>query len=393
MRHKTLWFLLIVSLLGVAASYLATQQYFRILTTGFETESFCNINEFINCDVAYSSRYAKFLGVPVSGLGIVFYLWTGFLSFWLLRKKEDTAGIRSLGWFLSVGTILFSAYKAYLSFAVLHVLCLICLSIYLVNILLFLGWHHSLGIGLTRWGNLQWKVLFQKFGIATGVVMAVGYLVVFNVQDKIAKKSSGSLMEMKPAEILPYYFRQSTYPFTGNPEAPVWGNPQAKVVIVEFSDFQCPFCKEAAFKFKPIIAEFKDQVQFRFYHYPLDKNCNASIDREMHQYACLAARATICAAQKGDFWNFHDDLFRNQKEMGEELISKLVAERNWPEEEFRHCLEDPATDKRVRDDIEAAHKIFINGTPTFLINNRLFRYWRNPDLAREILREEIKRAK
>ncbi|MDP2599391.1 MAG: thioredoxin domain-containing protein [Deltaproteobacteria bacterium] len=390
MRRWALWWVVGFSVLGIIGSLIATHQYFQILQTGFETKSFCNISEFINCDAAYASSEAKFAGIPVSWLGFIFYLWSGLLALWILVKKSHEQVIASLGWLMALFGVLISIYKAYVSIYVLNVLCLICSSMYLVNLVMFAAWHKYLGLGVKHWSRLQLKTKFIPLSLATLVLFGLGGMLISNYQEQFMREAK---LPVSTEEVVAFHFRQSQYQFEPSANAPVWGNPNAKVTVVEFSDFQCPFCKYAAFHLKPVLSEFKNKVRFYFYNYPLDASCNKQIQGGMHDKACMAAYAAECAAQFGDFWDYHDAIFRNQKDLSRELLLNLAKKEGWNVDAFEKCVDSPETKKRVEENIEAGNKIYVTGTPTVLVNNRRVKYWTNPDVFRAILKEEIARSK
>lgn len=382
MKRFALWTIVVFSLIGIVGSWLATHQYFQILAIGFEEKSFCNISAFINCDAAYASSAAKFLGVPVSWLGLIFYLWTGVLALWILVKQKASQEVATLGWLMSLAAFGMTLHKAYVSFYVLEVLCLICAAMYLVNTVLLIAW----SLFLKR--NFSLAKPFKTLGFTTLILFGLSWLAIAQYQKDVLKDRN---IPATKEEIVSFHYRQSEYLFAVDPENPVWGNPKAKVTLVDFSDFQCPFCKQAAFHIKPVLTEFKNKVRLFYYHYPLDKRCNENVQFAGHDQACLAAQAVVCAEQRGDFWEYHDDLFRNQKKLSEKLFAQLAKERGWEEGPFIECLSAEATLSDVKKDIEAAAKIHITGTPTILLNNRLVKYWTDPEILRALLKEEIKR--
>lgn len=389
MRKGALYIIIIFSLVGIAGSWIATQRYFEIRKSGFEEKSFCNISEYVNCDTAFSSPYAKLGKIPVSGLGFFYYLWMTLLALWILAKEFRDNSIASFAWALSLGGLFLSLYKAYIAFLILHVLCLVCLSHYISNLVLLLAWHQYIKIGFKNWGALLLKPKFVPLSLATLAVMGLGWFATDTVQSKIAPLPD---LGVSPSEVARFHFRQQTYAFEELPGVPVWGNPDAKVVLVEFSDFQCPFCKRAAFHIKPVLNEFKKDIRFYFYHFPLDAKCNSAVQKGMHDKACDAAFAAVCADQRGDFWGYHDDIFRKQKELSLETLLELAKKRGWEEASFRECMQAPETLKRVQEQIAAGQKIFVQGTPTILVNNRKVEYWTDPEILRTILKEEILRS-
>ncbi|MBI4125228.1 MAG: thioredoxin domain-containing protein [Deltaproteobacteria bacterium] len=382
MKRILLWTIVVFSLIGIAGAALATRQYFQILESGFEEKSFCNISAFVNCDAAYASTHARFLGIPVSALGLVFYLGTALLALSILFKEKAVREVTTLGWLMSLTGFAMTLYKAYVSFFVLEVLCLICAAMYAVNIVLLLAW------SLLVKKNFSFRGPFQALGVAALLVFGLAWLGTDQYQNAVLKERK---VPATPEEILQFHYRQSEYLFEADPANPVWGNPNAKVTLVDFSDLQCPFCKKAAFHLKPVLIEFKDRVRLFYYHYPLDKSCNENVQFAGHDQACLAAQAAVCAERRGDFWGYHDDLFRNQKQLGEKLFVQLAGTRGWNEQEFSECLNAPETIAQVKKDIEAATQIHVTSTPTILLNNRQVKYWTDPDILRALVKEEIKR--
>lgn len=393
MRRWCLYIVVLFSLIGTVSSVIATQRYFEIQKSGFEEKSFCTINEFINCDAAYASPYAKLGNIPISGLGVAFYLGMAALTLFILIKAPQENAYAGFGWLLSLGGVGLSLYKAYVAFFVLHILCLVCLSIYIVNFVSFFSWHSFLKIGIKNWEALTLKQQFIPLSGATLLILGLGWGGTVAIQSKVAPiKSLGVSTE----EVVQFHFSQQPYPLEILNAAPIWGNPNAKVTIIEFSDFECPFCKDLAFHVKPILNEFKNSVRFYFYHYPLDPKCNSIIQGKFHEWSCDAAMAATCAQKRGDFWSYHEDIFRKQKELeksGMELLLALAKKRGWDENEFRQCMEDPATLKTVQEMVDAGQKLFISGTPTVFINNRKVKYWSDPEVFRAVLEEEIRRSK
>jgi len=148
------------------------------------------------------------------------------------------------------------------------------------------------------------------------------------------------------------------------------GPKDAPVTIVEFSDFQCPFCGRAAKDLRELVGA-SPEVTLVFRHFPLDTSCNANVQRPMHANACLAAYAAECAGKQGHFWEYHDILFENGERLGRDALVTYAQRIGLDTSAFERCLEDPATRARVAADVEAATRAGVNSTPTLFINGRL----------------------
>jgi protein-disulfide isomerase len=143
-------------------------------------------------------------------------------------------------------------------------------------------------------------------------------------------------------------------------DGPSRGPANAAVTIVEFSDFECPFCKRAAATIDQIMERHKDHVRLVFRHYPLPS----------HQNARRAAEAATCANRDGKFWAYHDLLFRNQNALGDDDLKKYAREAGLDEAAFAACLSSGTASAVVDKDTADGEAVGVNGTPAFFINGR-----------------------
>ncbi|MGB0589980.1 MAG: DsbA family protein [Myxococcota bacterium] len=145
-------------------------------------------------------------------------------------------------------------------------------------------------------------------------------------------------------------------------KANVIGNPKAKVQIVEFSDFQCPFCSRVGKPLKEVQAHYGKDLVVAFKHFPLN----------FHREAKDAAIAAECAGAQGKFWEYHDELFTNQKELAQKKFDTYADTVGLDDGKFEACLEDPKIAEKVEADMSEARKAQVRGTPTIFINGRKF---------------------
>lgn len=142
---------------------------------------------------------------------------------------------------------------------------------------------------------------------------------------------------------------------------PVKGGSDAPVTIVEFSDFQCPACGGAAPAVEQILENFGDQVKLVFRHFPLS----------FHPYARPAALASLCAEEQGRFWEYHDKIFKNQRELSDAALKKWAEELGLNETKFNICLDEERYKSRVDEDYLLGQEVGVGGTPTFYVNGRM----------------------
>lgn len=146
-------------------------------------------------------------------------------------------------------------------------------------------------------------------------------------------------------------------------EAPVKGNNDAKVTIVEFSDFQCPFCKKAAQTIDEVKKKYGDKVRIVFKHYPLP----------FHKFAQKAAEASLCAFEqdKAKFWTMHDEMFNHQDELSLDGLKALAKKISLDTKKFDSCLESNKYEAVVKSNIEQGQELGVKSTPTFFVNGKL----------------------
>lgn len=151
---------------------------------------------------------------------------------------------------------------------------------------------------------------------------------------------------------------------------PFEGSENASVVIVEFSDFQCPYCARSAETLKQIKTVYGSKVKIYFKHFPLDKNYNPILPRQLHPLAGRAAVASEAAAEQGKFWEYHDLLFANQGAFDDESLYSYAGLVGLDVEKFKRDFAGQPAFARVLKDIGEGNAIGISGTPTIFVNGK-----------------------
>lgn len=141
----------------------------------------------------------------------------------------------------------------------------------------------------------------------------------------------------------------------------VFGNANAKVTIVEFADYQCPFCARMVPTLKEVIKKYDGKVNWVYRDFPLT---------DIHPEAVPAAVAANCAGQQGKYYEMHHRLFEEIRNLGSDLYTKLGTELGLDAARFSACLADPAQRDEVMKDQSVGIKLGVNGTPAYFINGR-----------------------
>jgi len=157
--------------------------------------------------------------------------------------------------------------------------------------------------------------------------------------------------------------------------APFTGDENAKATLVEFADYQCPYCSRAQAVVKELKQKYGDDLKFVFKQLPL---------RSIHRFAEPAARASVAAARQGKFWEMHDVLFQNSRALDDASLKKYASDLGLDMEQFARDLADPAVAQAVQNDVTEAMGLGVNGTPTFFINNVRVPMWDAGTMGRMI---------
>ncbi|HBL16581.1 MAG TPA: hypothetical protein DD417_07455, partial [Elusimicrobia bacterium] len=381
MRKGALLLVFAAAALGAALAGHSSFRHLQLSRHGAAEQSYCSLSEKIDCDVVNASSYSEFLGVPIAWWGLLFYLLVGAAAGYGWARGEAARPALAAAWLASLGSLGYCAFLAWVAVHILGVLCLECLGMYAVSVTSALALPFGMGLrprelpdfiadyaraSLGRPSPLDFDPRPLRQALIAGAVFLAGWGVMEGIQGFAGPRKRGGSVAQRVAA----FYAGPAADIAIDPAWPVWGNPEARIVLVEFSDFQCVFCRQAAFRLKPFLQEFKGDIRYHFANYPMDRACNPALQRSLHPQACFAAKAGICAARKGAFWDFHDELFREQGRLSMGWILSRSEARGWDRKDFLACIEAPETAARLRADIKLGYGLRIPGTPTVFLNGR-----------------------
>jgi protein-disulfide isomerase len=176
-----------------------------------------------------------------------------------------------------------------------------------------------------------------------------------------AQLPSGGGQQAPPAQTPPSQQPQGVQKLSGLDYSKAYsaGKSDGKVIFVEYSDFQCPYCGEA----EPTVVQLRSaypDMQFIFRHYPLS----------FHPYAEKAAEAAECAGQQGKFWQMHDKMFADQSKLGVTDLQATAAGLGLDAAAFNSCLGSGVTAANISSEMSEGQRIGVTGTPGFLVYSR-----------------------
>jgi protein-disulfide isomerase len=215
---------------------------------------------------------------------------------------------------------------------------------------------------IKKWHQKWWGIIFLIILVIAVVYLAAFIYEVFTLIE-IQTKSGGQNInyEQKLAQNVQLP-NNDLRRIVETKDDPFSGPEDARIVIVEFSDFQCPYCQQASAIIKRIRLEYADSVKIIYRDFPI---ANA------HPQAIVSAVAAQCAAEQGMFWEYHDLLFLNQDNLGIDNLKKLAQDIGLDMDKFNPCLDTNKYQNEVLDDLQDGLKAGVSGTPTFFINGNI----------------------
>ena len=373
--------LIILALLGLAASVAALYVHYRLLTDpGYS--SFCDVNETVSCQQTLQSDYATVAGVPVAAGGAI---WAGLvliLSAWGMRAPRSEGAARAAGYVFVLSTIGLAAvfYLGYASFLVLGQACPLCITMYVSVIGIFLVSASAAGpLGALLSG--VGKDLAALKGSPTAaalaaiwVVASAGLVLAFPREQAVSQQAAGSTVTAAsavPVETLAPEQLAELHTWLDRQPAVPEAMPQGdvKVLLLKFNDYQCPSCRQAYILYNSIIekyvAAYPGVFRYESRDFPLESECGAG---GVHAAACEAAVAVRLAKEKNMDKQLEATLFERQSmSMTRDDVKAVLREvTKISDEEFDSRY--PKMLEAVKLDVQLGQKVGVSGTPTFFIN-------------------------
>ena len=390
---------IVAALLGTALSIYLLVHHTRVKLGIQDSSSFCSFGGLADCDVVNVSKYSEVAGVPLAAIGAIYFFVLLILGILIPPRNPNFQLVnRFLAWLSLIALLIDLFLLVGVQWLMLKSFCLMCILTYLAN-LAHLGanfrqtqlQYKSHLLQNLFWGNRPWSLRqfsSSRFVMALISIIAFSGLLLF-LPSWIELKNGQAGQEKEAAsDFLSQWSQLPVQEVSIGPEDSTSGNPEAKVKIVVFSDFQCPFCKKTAFSLHTLLPSFKNEIWVAFKNFPLDPTCNSLVQHKMHPYACSLARLSVCANKKGKFWEYHDQVFMHidegDLEGGWDVIRKKLASV-FTGAEIDECLRSPESLSPVQKDIDLGIQLGIQGTPAVFINGRLVSVPLDMDTLRKII--------
>jgi uncharacterized membrane protein/protein-disulfide isomerase len=358
------------ALLGLGAASFSTYVHHQLLTVpGYA--SVCDIGATLNCSQAYLSKYGSFRGIPVALGGVFFF--AAVLVVAGVTGRNRSAGRESAPAYIFVLSTIGLAvvlYLAWASYFVLRTVCIMCAITYVSVIAIFIVSGGAVTFPMT---NLPRRAARDIRTIATSPLA----LLIAAVFAGSAVAAVTLFPEGTPLSIVPSEQATPTLTDEQRRELEKWvaaqprvdipvPNDGAKVLVIKFSDFQCPACKATHDAYRGVLAKYAPtQVKFLLKHYPLEGECNSGVPQGNHFAACEAAAATVMARANNHADRMTDWLFANQDRLSPAVVKEGAKDVGGVADfdaRYARALQE------VRTDASLGTMLKVGSTPTFFIN-------------------------
>ncbi|MEK6704946.1 MAG: thioredoxin domain-containing protein [Bdellovibrionota bacterium] len=363
-KQTKIWLSLLSAsaLLGVIVSVFLTTHYYSVksATNGFK--SYCNLGQAMNCDAVAASTYAELIkGVPFSSLTAGWFLALFIIAMFAMNKEWRRESVRA-AFVLSLIAVIFSAIFFAIMAFVLKTYCILCLVIDVVSLSslassLFLK-PEGLKLNKPDWG--KWRTLMAS----TASALFVAVIGLKGLDSATVDSSTVRVIAEQITYSSPVFVNTSS-------ELPSIGHKDAPITIVEFSDFQCPYCKVGAITLHSLMNRYPGKIRVIFKNFPLDPTCNKTIEHRAHSAACEAARIALCAHRQGKFKAVYEKFFEKQEALAPgRLMDMVVGPAGLNAAELTACVSSAEIDTLIAKDVNEATGLGVKSTPSFFINGR-----------------------
>jgi len=304
-----------------------------------------------------------------------FYLGLGLAA---LTKPTTTPKLFTLTTVFSLISVLYSIYLGYVS-SQIGAVCVMCLTMYAGNAILL-----AAGImGSRQEGTNVMEELPSSATSNTMLALVATFAMVLLVgMSSWQSKASGTRIA-RPDPAQPHGAPASlpagiiTKPrgqiaLAGN--EPVYGDPNAPYIVLEYADYGCPHCALAAVEMKKLVQEFPE-IQVRFRPFPLTGACNPMLEADRGPERCQAAMATKCAGRQGKFWEMNGIVFANQTSMSDSDLAFMANQIGLDMGSWQQCMADATVMAEIQADAVAGGQAGLMGTPSFFLKGTHGNEW------------------
>lgn len=367
-------FIVFFAVIGFLTTIKLAMIYYDANFNPYALPSFCSVNEFVDCDGVAQTIHSQFLGIPLAYWGMFLYIFIIFLVF--VDKLMDIKFFKFLDVFKH--PLAYISALGFISFAISMILagvslfeikkvCILCVFTYFLNLVIALI-ATDFEAGILE----SFKISIKDFLDALKVRK---YLISFLILALFASLflayttlSYCFTPQVKRYEAIRKYvnMKSDLFKVMGN----VLGDSKGKVTVYVYTDYRCPICRIYNVMIYRAAQELGG-IKFVHKNLPLDSVCNKHVPKSFHEGACMLARYSMAAQNQGRFWEMNSEFF-DQEPKNEKDVLKLAKSMGFDTIKLKKDANSIETDEKLSKDIENAVELKIDGTPTMVINGKVY---------------------
>ncbi|MBA2304315.1 MAG: thioredoxin domain-containing protein [Acidobacteria bacterium] len=375
MSSKSRTLLLAFALLGLGASIISSYVHYKLLTDP-QYVSFCDVNAKVSCTQAYVSQYGSFMGVPVAIGGVIFFAIASVLA-GIGGSARSFARENAAGYIFMLSTIglAFALYLAWASYVVLGLFCILCAITYVAVIGLFVISGGATTLPMTSMPGRAARDVRTLLSSPVPLVLllvigagSVALIASFPNETRAAVAQAEAFANFQPLAGEQRRQVDEWWAVQTRVDLPIPAAAGTRVLIVKFSDYQCPACRSAHEALKPVLAKYDKQgVELVLKHYPLEPECNPNAATMNHFGSCEAAAAYEMAKSTPNLAKLDNWLFEHQQTLTRDVVREAALEQAGIKDfDARY----DAALQTVKTDAGLGKLLNVSSTPTIFINGR-----------------------
>jgi len=371
------WTVAVLALGGILDSVYLSISHYRVYAD-IAYESFCAISRSINCDTVSQSTYSIFIGIPVPVWGIIGYTFFMFLLPFAWTREAQKQRIWPILLLISLAFSIYSIILAYISTFSIRSYCVMCIVSFGINfLLLYYTWlvrkrfdKYNIVKGL----KLDFIFLWEKKKKTTPVFLSFLCIVIFLlIYFPPYWKYSPPVL----SKTIQIGITDDGYPWIGAE------NP--KLLIMEFTDYQCFQCKKMHFFLRKLVEKNAEKIRLIHRHFPMDHKFNPIVKEPFHVGSAKMALLAEYAQTQGKFWEMNDILFGIAGSTKYINIKKLAEKVGLDYRALLYSIKNRMIRYKVKHDIAIGMKLGINGTPGYVIDGEVYIGQIPPEILSRVL--------
>lgn len=367
-------FIVFLAFVGFLTTIKLAIVYYDANFDQYSLPSFCSVNNFIDCDGVAKTTHAQFFGVPLAYWGMFLYIFIIFLCF--VDKLKNYSYLKFLEVFknplayisvLGLVSFFISMILAAISIFEIKKICILCVFTYFLNLFIALiatdyktgvveGFKVSVIDFIDALKVKKYLISFISISLITAVFLTYTSLSYCFTPQVKRYKSISEFAKMK----------SNPFKASGN----VLGDPNAKLVVEFYSDYECPICYSTNLMVYRSAQELSG-VKFVHYNLPLDSECNPKVIHSFHENSCKMARYALASKSQGRFWDFNSELFEKQPKT-DQAILKVAQSMGLDTKKLQEEANSFSTSQQLSEEINRANELRIGGTPAMVINGKVY---------------------